>query len=52
MDNISDTQWLVIGMLLLMALGELVLHPQVEQGLVSFLGAFKPAPAVTQGSKK
>jgi len=47
MDTISNDQWLVIGMLLLLLVAELVLHPTVSAGITGFLSAFKPAKAVT-----
>ena len=51
MDTISDSQWLVISFLLLMLIGELILHPAVAAGLTSFLGAFKPAAPAKVASK-
>lgn len=47
MDTISDQQWLVIGLLLMLFVAELVLHPTVYAGLTNFLKAFKPAKAAT-----
>jgi hypothetical protein len=47
MDAITDSQWLVIGLLILLFLSELVLHPTVSAGLSSFLRAFNPPKKAT-----
>jgi hypothetical protein len=48
MDTVTNDQWLVIGMLLVLVLAELVVHPAVSASLLSFLSHFKPGDTSVQ----
>lgn len=45
--GVTTAQWTVMGLLILLLVLELVIHPTFQSKVIGFLSAFKPAPNST-----
>lgn len=45
--GVTQAQWTVIGLLLILLVLELVIHPTFQKNVLNFLSSFKPAPNST-----